>query len=134
MADDDLDDAELFSEALSTIQPDVTFHHVPDGQAVFKFLDAAEEKPSIIFLDLNMPEMNGWQCLAKLKNEANLKSIPVIMYSTSSNPREKEIAIQLGALGFITKPSSFIDLTKILEHIVQSNEPDLRKVLGAIVS
>lgn len=134
LADDDLDDAELFSEALSTIQQPVKFHHVPDGQAVFKFLNDAAPMPNIIFLDLNMPEMSGWQCLAKLKNEDNLKSIPVIMYSTSSNPREKDIAIDLGALGFITKPSSFTDLTRILERIVQSNENDLKKVLREIAA
>jgi CheY-like chemotaxis protein len=133
LADDDRDDAELFNEALSTVSPPIKFHHVEDGQEVFQFLlNSKIEKPDVIFLDLNMPAMSGWQCLAKLKNDAALKSIPVIMYSTSSNPREKEIAIELGATGFVTKPTDFKVLTKILETISANLGSDLRRVLKEI--
>ena len=130
LADDDRDDAELFSEALSTVNPSIKFHHVEDGQEVFQFLsDSKIEKPDVIFLDLNMPAMSGWQCLAKLKNDTALKNIPVIMYSTSSNPREKEIAIELGATGFVTKPTDFKVLTKILETISNNLGSDLKRIL-----
>lgn len=91
-----------------------------------------DEKPDVIFLDLNMPAMSGWQCLAKLKNDTALKNIPVIMYSTSSNPREKEIAIELGATGFVTKPTDFGVLTKILETISTNLNSDLRRILKEI--
>ena len=130
LADDDRDDAELFSEALSTVNPSIKFHHVEDGQEVFQFLSTSKiEKPDVIFLDLNMPAMSGWQCLAKLKNDSALKNIPVIMYSTSSNPREKEIAIELGATGFVTKPTDFKLLTKILETISNNLGSDLKRIL-----
>jgi CheY-like chemotaxis protein len=133
LADDDRDDAELFSEALSTVNPSIKFHHVEDGQEVFQFLLTSKiEKPDVIFLDLNMPAMSGWQCLAKLKNDTALKNIPVIMYSTSSNPREKEIAIELGATGFVTKPTDFKVLTKILETISANLGSDLRRILKEI--
>lgn len=133
LADDDRDDAELFNEALSTVDPSIKFHHVEDGQEVFKFLlNSKIEKPDVIFLDLNMPAMSGWQCLAKLKNDTELKIIPVIMYSTSSNPREKEIAIELGATGFVTKPTDFKVLTKILETISTNLGSDLRRILKEI--
>ena len=133
LADDDRDDAELFNEALTTINSSIKFHHVEDGQAVFQFLAKANgQKPDVIFLDLNMPAMSGWQCLAKLKNDASLKDIPVVMYSTSSNPREKEIARELGATGFVTKPTDFKVLTKILDTIASNVNGDLRKVLKEI--
>ena len=133
LADDDRDDAEIFSEALSTVNPSIKFHHVEDGQEVFQFLSTSKiEKPDVIFLDLNMPAMSGWQCLAKLKNDAALKNIPVIMYSTSSNPREKEIAIELGATGFVTKPTDFKVLTKILEAISTNLDSDLKRILKEI--
>jgi CheY-like chemotaxis protein len=133
LADDDRDDAELFNEALNTIDSSIQFHHVEDGQAVFRFLSNADgNKPDVIFLDLNMPAMSGWQCLAKLKNEALLKDIPVVMYSTSSNPREKEIAKELGATGFVTKPTDFKVLTKILDTIALNAKGDLKKVLREI--
>jgi CheY-like chemotaxis protein len=133
LADDDRDDAEIFSEALTTVNPSIKFHHVEDGQEVFQFLSNSKiEKPDVIFLDLNMPAMSGWQCLAKLKNDTALKNIPVIMYSTSSNPREKEIAIELGATGFVTKPTDFKALTKILETISANLGSDLRRILKEI--
>ena len=133
LADDDHDDAELFNEALSAVNPLIKFHHVEDGEEVFQFLlNSKIEKPDVIFLDLNMPAMSGWQCLAKLKNDTELKIIPVIMYSTSSNPREKEIAIELGATGFVTKPTDFKVLTKILEAISTNLGSDLKRILKEI--
>jgi CheY-like chemotaxis protein len=128
LADDDRDDAELFGEALTIIDPPVDFRHVSDGQAVFKYLsNEVNIRPDVIFLDLNMPEMSGWQCLAKLKNDMYFKEIPVIMYSTSANPRDKEIAIELGAVGFLTKPNDFKTLTQALESLANSKAEDLKK-------
>jgi CheY-like chemotaxis protein len=134
LADDDNDDAELFSEALARIIPPVRFRHVEDGHGIFEFLkQSANIKPDIIFLDLNMPGMSGWQCLSKLKNDIKFNTIPVIMYSTSSNPREKEIAVELGALGFLTKPTDFKVLTKILEQIAVNDLNDLKRILKEIL-
>jgi CheY-like chemotaxis protein len=132
LADDDHDDAELFAEALQSIDKSVTFRHVEDGQAVFSLLNTMETKPDIIFLDLNMPAMNGWQCLTKLKGDESLKHIPVIMYSTSSNPRDKEIARELGAHGFITKPSDFKLLKQMLSDITENHGTDLGTILDRI--
>ena len=133
LADDDRDDAELFSEALSAIHPVVDFYHVEDGNGVFLFLaNLQKQRPDIIFLDLNMPEVSGWQCLARLKNNLEFKHIPVIMYSTSSNPRDKEIAIDLGASGFLTKPSDFKILVRLLQNIVHTDVTELNTVLRDI--
>lgn len=133
LADDDNDDAELFGEALAGIKPPVAFHHVEDGHGVFQFLNVSgNKKPDIIFLDLNMPEMSGWQCLAKLKNDIYLKEIPVVMYTTSSNSRDKEIAMELGAHGFLTKPTDYKVLKKMLENIATNSQADLKKVLKEI--
>ena len=130
-ADDDRDDAELFNEAVGSLDPAVEFEHVEDGRAVIDFLsDPHKRNPDLIFLDLNMPQMSGWQCLAKLKNDIYLQSIPVVMYSTSSHPRDKEIAVELGAHGFITKPTDFKELQRILRRIsLEIGGGDLRKAL-----
>jgi CheY-like chemotaxis protein len=130
LADDDQDDAELFGEALTVIDPPVRFQHVPDGRAVFQFLsNDSNQKPDIIFLDLNMPEMSGWQCLSKLKNDIHFREIPVVMYSTSANPRDREIAGELGAVGFVTKPTDFKLLTKILTSLSKSSQENLKNAL-----
>ena len=131
LADDDIDDAELFSDALAEIDPAVDFIHIDDCRTLLKYLGNCEnKKPDIIFLDINMPEMNGWECLVELKKHAENKEIPVIMYSTSSIRRDKEMAVELQALGFLTKPSDFRVLVKTLTTIAQARDfIDLRKVL-----
>lgn len=131
LADDDRDDAELFGEALAALNRHVDFAHVENGRGVFEYLsNPRNPKPTLIFLDLNMPEMSGWQCLAKLKNDIYFQRIPVVMYSTSSHPRDKEIALDLGALGFITKPSDFRLLKRILQSVADNVNGDLRKTIA----
>ena len=133
LADDDSDDAELFGEALTGINPRVEFYHVENGKRLLEFLSSKQDrKPDIIFLDLNMPEISGWQCLTRLKNETVYKDIPVIIYSTSSNPLDKKTAIELGASGFLTKPSNFKLLVKLLNIIASTETTDLKKVLREI--
>jgi len=119
LTDDDADDAEIFRQALRQVDPTIQFVHVDSGHIFFDYLhDEKNDKPDIIFLDLNMPEMNGWQCLAKIKNEKKFDEIPVIIYTTSSNPREYEIAQDLDAHGLVTKPSDPKVLKKILDIIL----------------
>lgn len=132
LADDDKDDAEIFQEALENACPSAYFVRTPNGSKVFEYLGNPENRiPDIIFLDLNMPEMNGWQCLAKLKNTGAYQSIPVIMYTTSSNPRDKQIAYDLNAHGLITKPSNPKILEKVLETIIcKINSTDLRSAIN----
>jgi len=130
LADDDHDDAELFSDALSRVDPTIIFHHVDNGTGVFEFLsNKAAQKPDLIFLDLNMPKMSGWQCLAQLKNNPAYKDIPVIMYTTSSHYRDTEIALDLGAHGLVTKPSEFKVLKTIIASIVGNMHLDLATTL-----
>lgn len=129
LADDDGDDFEVFREALSEADCGATLFRVEDGLAVFDYLnDPASARPDLIFLDLNMPGMNGWQCLAKLKNTPGCENIPVIVYTTSSHFRDFEIANDLNAHGLITKPSNPRILTRVLRRIVCSlGTDDLRQ-------
>mgnify|MGYP003580958385 CR=1 FL=1 len=130
LADDDQDDAELFGEALSEIDPAIHFHHVDDGDAVLEFLKKHDgESPDIIFLDLNMPGIDGWECLRQLKANSVCEGIPVIIYSTSSHQHDKDRAIQLGATGLITKPSSYRLLKQILHNIVEADKGKLREMI-----
>src|SRR4051794_22921194 len=108
----------MFAEVLALIDSSVKFYHVKNGLEVFdRMKQMTDQKPAVIFLDINMPEMSGWQCLRVLKNDPLINEIPVIIYSTSSHHRDKQTAIELGACAFITKPSDYKKLRNLLSVI-----------------
>jgi CheY-like chemotaxis protein len=121
LVDDDLDDTGLFKEALFEIDPDIVCYVDHNGRTALDKLKRNEYlRPDIIFIDINMPGMNGWQCLEDLKKDIRFRDIPVIMYSTSSFVGDAEKAIELGALCFFTKPSEYNLLKVILKTIADN--------------
>lgn len=121
LADDDFDDAEIFADALNDVDPRAKFFHAENGLGVFEQLKSLGSRmPSIIFLDLNMPEMDGWECLALLKRNPLTKDIPVMIYSTSSFYRDKQNALASGASAFITKPSDYESLRKLVTSVTSN--------------
>lgn len=130
LADDDADDKTLFCEALAEIDPSIVCHTASDGKEALAILSANQiKKPSIIFLDINMPVMDGWQCLGRLKEHKEHSDIPVIMYSTSSYQRDIELALESGAFCFFTKPSDYRELRKILRLIATTPVDSLPKAM-----
>src|SRR5262249_16873073 len=97
--DDDDDDRELFKEALYEISPEITCLKALDGVDALQMLSGGEHLPDIIFLDLNMPQINGRECLQILKQHDQLKDIPVIIYSTSKTEENVQQAMAAGAAG-----------------------------------
>jgi CheY-like chemotaxis protein len=121
LVDDDLDDTGLFCEALYEIDPYIICYVDHNArQALDKLKRDEYLLPDIIFIDINMPGMNGWQCLEELKKDQRFTNIPVIMYSTSSYSGDADKAIAMGALCFFTKPSEYNLLKKILKTIADN--------------
>lgn len=121
LADDDHDDAEIFADVLNDVHPHAKFFHAKNGIGVFEQIKSLEGRvPGIIFLDLNMPEMDGWQCLSILKRDPQTRDIPVIIYSTSSYLPDKQKAIASGASAFITKPSDYESLRKLITSLTST--------------
>lgn len=118
MVDDDLDDTEIFQEVLSFIDPTIQCSTAENGRDALDKLSRVTFIPDLIFLDLNMPRMDGKECLRKLKENALLRNIPVIIYTTSSQSKDIEETMEAGAIKFITKPLNVNDLEKILRPIV----------------
>jgi CheY-like chemotaxis protein len=83
----------------------------------FQYLHTRVETPDMIFLDLNMPLMNGFEFLLILKNDPSFSLVPVIIFSTSDNPEDQARAKELGALQFITKTADIELLKKDLRFI-----------------
>jgi CheY-like chemotaxis protein len=119
LVDDDRDDAELFQEALEEVDNNLLFQHFENAQAALaEWVEARTVLPDVIFLDLNLPQVSGWEILKQLRQAHHMASIPVIMYTTSSQKKEEEIAHDLGANFFITKPSDYKELKSLLTELL----------------
>jgi DNA-binding NtrC family response regulator len=134
LADDDEDDTSLFAEALMNIDPAIEFDSAKNGKQLLEKLENISAVPEVIFLDINMPEMNGWEALKNLKMSNDFCDIPVIMYSTSSSIKDGKKAIESGALGFYEKPPSFLQLKDFLEKVTASTLAELQSTLKGIRS
>jgi len=116
--DDDEDDLSIFADAVESIPQQITLQTYSEGQ---NFLNAIAETPAtpyVVFLDLNMPGKNGFDVLEELRNSYK-KNIPVVIYSTSSEPGIIEKCRKLGANCFITKPVLMSDIRKAIEYAIQ---------------
>jgi CheY-like chemotaxis protein len=120
VADDDEDDHYLVRQAIGEItEADVT--SVYDGRELLTLLtsDTHDHHPDFILLDLNMPLLDGFGVLGKIKNNEALKNSPIYILSTSRRDEDKKRSGELGAHGFYTKPILFHQLKEIIEEITR---------------
>ena len=122
LADDDPDDRIFFEEALNEVDVATQLTAVGDGAELMKTLaktvDVPPPPPHVIFLDLNMPFKNGFECLKEIRETPRLKNIPVVIFSTSSNQDSIEATYSLGANCYISKPGSHQLLKKAIETVL----------------
>ena len=119
LADDDSDDVELFQVALEEICGTCNFTSSKDGVDLLRKLsDASDSLPEVLFIDVNMPMMNGLDCLARIKSQDNLKNIPVVILTTSASLFTIEKAFRLGANLFVEKPSQFDELKTMINSVM----------------
>lgn len=120
LAEDEPADAHMVKTALSENRILTELHHVFDGREVLQYLRrqgsgfADAPRPHLILLDLNMPRMNGHECLAALKQDQALRDIPVVILTTSEIERDIVASYHLGAVGFITKPVDVMQFIKTI--------------------
>jgi len=125
LADDDKDDLFLFREALSELPISTHLETVHDGEQLMNYLSEKEnELPNVLFLDLNMPRKNGFECLTEIKNNDKLKELNVVMFSTSY-PRDShyesdiiKMLFKIGAQNYIRKPGNFSELKDAINNIL----------------
>jgi CheY-like chemotaxis protein len=119
IVDDDSEDRELFHEAIGEVDPSIRCFSLKDGrEAIHHLMNEFVVLPDYIFLDINMPVMNGRECLIEIKKNSKLKNIPVIMYSTTSDTYEIKQFYNLGAHDFLIKPNNFKKLIEALNSII----------------
>jgi CheY-like chemotaxis protein len=104
LVEDNRADAILLQEALRAADVSSPVDHVTDGEQAMSHLRAACRPPSLMLLDLNLPRMDGREVLATVKADPELRDIPVIILTTSSAPKDVELAYSRGANAFVRKP------------------------------
>ncbi|NHN26901.1 response regulator [Flavobacterium jejuense] len=122
LADDDEDDRLFFTDAFDELKINTVVNTFKDGRELLDFLHHPESVlPNIIFLDLNMPILNGIDCLKEIKKSDKFNDIAIAIYSTSSSDQDVENTFVLGANIYIKKPSDFNTLKKVLSEVVTIN-------------
>ena len=125
MADDDPADCLLTEKALRKADITCPLYVVHDGAELMDYLKqrgdytdpTAAPRPSLILLDLNMPNVNGTEFLAQLRDEPELNSIPVVILTTSDDERDIAASYALGANAYLVKPSAFDDMVSVAEVV-----------------
>ena len=116
--DDDLVDAMTIKRAFKDINVTNRIDLVGNGEEALEFLRNEEnEKPSLIFLDLNMPKMNGVEFLRILRQDDQLNVIPVIILTTSKDEHDKIDSFKLGIAGYIVKPVDYLQFVEVIKTI-----------------
>jgi CheY-like chemotaxis protein len=125
IAEDDLDDRLLLEEAFRSFKDDCELYFVKDGEELMDYLQhrgryadpKSSPKPGLILLDLNMPRKDGRQSLVEIKQDADLKDIPLIVWTTSALEEDRLKCLGAGADGYVTKPSSFVELNEAIRAL-----------------
>ena len=122
LVEDNEDDVELTLEALEDSRVRMDVHVVSNGIAALAFLRregeyAGKPRPDLILLDLNLPLMDGREVLKKIREDANLTDIPVVILTTSEDEGDILKAYRLHANCYISKPVDFLKFTEIIKQI-----------------
>lgn len=119
IVDDDEDDCDLFIDAAHIVDPDLVIEKMFTSRNAIDLLKTGY-RPDFIFLDLNMPVVDGNTCLEKIRKMTSLSSVPVIIYTTSKRVSDENRLRELGADYFLTKPSSLRELCDEISFIITS--------------
>lgn len=117
LIDDDLDDQEIFELTLKKINRDATFRAAIDAPEAIRMLEKGEFQPDYIFLDMNMPKMDGIECLAEIGKLPAIDRCKIYMYSTTSDEALVRKVKAMGAVDFIVKPATTAALQQALADI-----------------
>ncbi|HEU5291214.1 MAG TPA: response regulator [Cyclobacteriaceae bacterium] len=117
LAEDDEDDCILFQEALDEISLPMKLMMVNDGEQLIWKLEN-DQLPDILFLDLNMPRKDGFQCLQEIKQHEKFQLLPIVIFSTSFQPDVINKLYDHGAHYYIRKPSNFEHFKKVIHYAI----------------
>ena len=118
LIDDDPDHVAIISHAIRDAVPPSHLRTIGDGEQALAALRSTESPPDLILLDINMPGLSGFDVLREVKADARLKTIPVVMLTSSDLAADVARAYELGASGYVSKPSYLHDLRAVLGNTI----------------
>jgi two-component system response regulator len=121
-AEDENASACLFRAALEQASIEVSVYRVSDGEQALAFLNRSgiyqrARRPELVVLDLNMPRIDGWTVLLRIRENKELNGIPIVVLSTSRQPEDHARALVLGARRYVVKPHDFESLVEAAASI-----------------
>jgi CheY-like chemotaxis protein len=120
LVDDDNDDRNIFQFVLTTIDNTASLTSAQDGVHAFELINGnGFTKPDIIFLDLNMPRMNGIEFLTEIRKMKEFEGIPVIIFSTNIMKEQAAQCIALGARECVTKPDTVETQIVVMKELLK---------------
>lgn len=119
IADDDDDDQFLLQTALASTGLGCQLKFFGNGEQLLKQLTEENKPPTMVLLDLNMPILDGFQTLVKLRSQVAYETLPVVILTTSNQQSDVQKAYELGANSFITKPHQYADLLRTVQQLEQ---------------
>ena len=117
IVDDDPEDRLLLKESIYTIDPALIIVEVETGNKFFSLLES--DLPDLIFLDLDMPEINGLQCLHHIRSTPSLEMLPIVVFSSTTRSVNIDVAYEVGADLFFIKPFTYAELTNAVRAILR---------------
>lgn len=114
--EDDEDDQELCRIVLEDVNIEMDFRFIGDGQSASEYIDrlalnsSPEDRPALILLDLSMPAINGWDLLRKFRSIESLTNVPLVVFTTSNSPSDRNQAYAEGANAYTVKPAGLKEL------------------------
>lgn len=127
VAENDEDDRALVKFAFAECKLSNTVYFVEDGEQLLDYLyhrggyqDTVNVvRPDLILLDLDMPKINGHEALKEIKNDPLLRSIPVVIFTTSKSSRDINSTYNMGANSFIVKPVTYDGLIQVMNVLAE---------------
>ena len=116
--EDDPHCVELMQRAIGKMGRPLDVHAVTDGELALKFLSARERPPRLIVLDLKIPKVSGLQLLAQLRAHEKTRTVPVIVFTSSQEPRDVTLSYQAGANSYVIKPLEYKEFFESVQRII----------------
>jgi len=119
LIDDDSEDADIFKEAVHSVNSEIVCHAVTNPLRAFEELLVTQNLPDVVFVDFNMPALNGAQLIQKMKAENRLQNITFVLMSSHSEDVMNVLTEKFDKVQYIIKPSSFHELIELLDTLLR---------------